>query len=230
MNFFSHFLIDHKPNLPAYNVALIMPDLLRNFTPKSCKFHFQKQLDQLKNTPNPDPSIIEFLEGCLQHIARDKAFHSSQFFKNSYDTLRNEWKTICHNYQMPKYWFSLHVLIEIMLDKYLLDNNLEKLILFYHQLNNQRETVAKALDYLQHPQPTLFFERYNRFCEVQYLFHYQQIDRIAFALHRIFIQVGIPTTWYDQHETQIVADITQLYHRWVGQLESLGLHEIQSRN
>ena len=34
MNFFSHFLIDHKPDAPAYNVALIMPDLLRNFTPK----------------------------------------------------------------------------------------------------------------------------------------------------------------------------------------------------
>ncbi|MBM3938548.1 MAG: hypothetical protein FJ333_07845, partial [Sphingomonadales bacterium] len=152
MNFFSHFLIDHKPNLPAFNVALIMPDLLRNFTPKSCKFHFQEQLDQLKNTPNPDPSIIEFLEGCLQHIARDKAFHASQFFKNSYDTLRDEWKIICHNYQIPKYWFSLHVLIEIMLDKYYIDNNLKKLTLFYDQLNTQRDTVAKALDYLQHPQ------------------------------------------------------------------------------
>ena len=230
MNFFSHFLIDHKPDAPAYNVALIMPDLLRNFTPKSCKFNFQEALDELKKSSHPDTNLIQFFEGCLQHINRDKAFHSSAFFKKTYDNLRDEWKSICANYQIPKFWFSLHVLIEIMLDKYYIDNQLEKLTLFYSQLKSQRITVEKALRFLEHPNHELFLERYDRFCEVQYLFHYQQIDRIAFALHRIFIQVGIPTDWYEKFEPMIVADISQLYQGWIEQLEPLGLNEIQGDN
>jgi hypothetical protein len=230
MNFFSHFLVDHHPHKPAYNVALIMPDLLRNFTPKSCKFHFHDSLTALKSTPNADQDLVDFFQGCLQHIARDKTFHASHFFENSYQFLRNDWKNICQTFDIPKYWFSLHVLIEIMLDKHYIDNNLQKLTLFYHQLKTERQIVDKALKYLQHPNPNLFFERYDRFCEVQYLFHYQQIDRIAFALHRIFMQVNIPTQWYENHEAEIVKEITHLYGRWENALPTLGLHEIQSGN
>ena len=230
MNFFSHYFIDHKPGNPAYNAALVMPDLLRNFTPKSCKFHFHEALVKAQSSPFADTKQIHFFQGCMQHIARDKAFHASPFFQNCYNHLRDDWKSICKAYDIPKYWFSLHVLIEIMLDKYYIDNNLEKLTLFYSDLNSARNTVENALTFLDHPNTSQFFERYDRFCEVQYLFHYQQIDRIAFALHRIFIQVGLPTHWYESHEALIVSDISQLYEQWVEKLFSLGLSEIEGSN
>ncbi|MEN9317607.1 MAG: hypothetical protein RL712_177 [Bacteroidota bacterium] len=230
MNFFSHFLIDHKTASPAYNVALIMPDLLRNFTPKSCKFHFYDKHQALLNQQPEEPKLLDFLEGCIQHIERDKAFHSSAFFSESYQLLRNDWMVICKEYEIPKYWFSLHVLIEIMLDKYYIDNNIEKLTLFYHELKTERDTVVKGLDFLEHPEPATFMERYDRFCEIQYLFHYQNIDRIAYALHRIYQQIGLDIAWYSSHENPLVIAMAKLYDTWKEQLLQLGLHQIQRSN
>lgn len=230
MNFFSHFLTDHKTELPAYNVALIMPDLLRNFTPKYCKFNFVDKHQTLLNQHPENNKLLDFLEGCLQHIERDKQFHGSTFFNKSHNFLREEWVKICKTYQIPKYWFSLHVLIEIMLDKYYIDNNIEKLTLFYHQLITERKTVVQCLEWLEHPDKNTFMERYDRFCEIQYLFHYQNIDRIAYALHRIYQQIGLDFSWYAQHETQLVKDISSLYANWQNELPKLGLHNIQGSN
>jgi hypothetical protein len=117
-----------------------------------------------------------------------------------------------------------------MLDKYFIDNNLEKLTLFYNQLVSERNTVEEALQLLQHPQPQTFLERYDRFCEIRYLFHYQDINRVAFAMHRIYMQIGLDTQWYEQHESAIVSAISNIYERWHVQLPELGLDEIQRGN
>lgn len=228
MNFFSHFHIDHKPESPSYNVALVMPDLLRNFTPKSCKFNFEAK--RLEMVVGDRPSLTDFFSGCIQHIERDKAFHQSHFFEQSYASIRDEWKATCLKFNIPKYWFSLHVLIEIMLDKYFIDNNIEKLHLFYYQLQNERNTVEEALEILQHPQPDIFLDRYDRFCQSQYLFHYQDINRVAFALHRIYMQIGLNDQWYELHESAIVNAINAIYESWSNKLPALGLDEIQRRD
>lgn len=208
MNFFSHFMVDHQIHKPSYNVALIAPDLLRNFTPKHCKFPFSTYREMCApEGSNPNPNLFDFFTGCLQHIQRDKQFHQSEFFQNTYQLLRDPWRETCLNYDIPKYWFSIHVLVEMMLDKYFIDNNLEKLHLFYNQLSSERNTYEKALNFMSHPTPDLFLERYSNFCEKQYLFHYQEFGRIAFALHKVYQQVGLPTQWYDENETHIVEKI-----------------------
>jgi hypothetical protein len=143
----------------------------------------------------------------LQHIDRDKEFHQSAFFEEAYQTLRESWRNTCLEFNIPKYWFSLHVLIEMMLDKYFIDNNLEKLELFYHQLNSQTNTYEIALNAMNHPSAQTFMDRYQIFCEKQYLFHYQNIQRVAYALHRVYDQIGIRVDWYQQHENQIVGNI-----------------------
>lgn len=227
MNFFSHYLVDHRPQSPCYNVALIMPDLLRNFTPEHCKYNFHHFLSLVSESSKDGSTLKPFFEGCLQHIARDKAFHASHFFTNNYQFLRDDWKELCNRFEIPKYWFSLHVIIEIMLDKYFIDNYIEKLHNFYFELIQERNTVANALEFLHHPQPAKFLERYDRFCEIQYLFHYQNIDRIAFALHKIYQQVKLPTAWYENHEKEICDAIEGMYQRWESEIILLGLHEIQ---
>lgn len=231
MNFFSHFMVDHQIHRPNFNVGLIAPDLLRNFTPKHCKFDFVDFQQQTSNHAHPNnPALHDFFSGCLQHIERDKEFHQSPFFQEAYQTLRESWRNTCLEFNIPKYWFSLHVLIEMMLDKYFIDNNLEKLTLFYNQLVSERNTVEEALELLQHPQPQTFLERYDRFCEIRYLFHYQDINRVAFAMHRIYMQIGLDTQWFEQHESAIVSAISNIYERWHVQLPELGLDEIQRGN
>lgn len=208
MNFFSHFMVDHQIHRPNFNVGLIAPDLLRNFTPKHCKFHFAEFQQQTSNHSHPNnPALHDFFSGCLQHIDRDKEFHQSAFFEEAYQTIRESWRNTCLEFNIPKYWFSLHVLIEMMLDKYFIDNNLEKLELFYHQLTAQTNTYEIALNAMNHPSAQTFMDRYQIFCEKQYLFHYQNIQRVAYALHRVYDQIGIRVDWYHLHENQIVGNI-----------------------
>lgn len=95
----------------------------------------------------------------------------------------------------------------MMLDKYFIDNNLEKLELFYHQLTSQTNTYEIALNTMNHPSTQTFMDRYQIFCEKQYLFHYQNLQRVAYALHRVYDQIGIRVDWYQQHENQIVGHI-----------------------
>ena len=172
MNFFSHFFVDYQPNKPAFNAALIAPDMLRNFTPNQSKF----QLDQFQKLTAPNreksnPILHDLFNGCMQHLQRDKEFHQSHVFQQIYQLQRNNWQSACSKLNIPRFWFSLHVIIEIMIDSYLINNNLEKLQLFYTNLESQQETYRKALKMMGHDQIDHFMERYTRFYTNQYLFH-----------------------------------------------------------
>ncbi len=197
MNFFSHFFVDFQPHRPAFNAALIAPDILRNFSPGQAKFQFEhfQQITSI-NQPQADPILHDFFNGCLQHIQRDKEFHQSPIFHEIYQLQRDNWQLMCLELQIPRFWFSLHVVIEIMIDSYLINNNLEKLQLFYIVLESQQETYRKALKLMGHDQIDHFMERYTRFYTNQYLFHYQDLERVGFALHKIHEQVKLDSTWY----------------------------------
>ena len=197
MNFFSHFFVDFQPQKPAFNAALIAPDILRNFTPSQSKFHFDhfQQITSIGQSQE-DPILNDFFNGCLQHVQRDKEFHQSAIFQEIYQLQRNNWQLMCPKLQIPRFWFSLHVVIEIMIDSYLINNNLEKLQLFYKTLELQQETYRKALELMGHIQIETFMERYNRFYTHQYLFHYQDLERVGFALHKIHAQGKLDSTWY----------------------------------
>lgn len=197
MNFFSHFFVDYQPNKQAFNAALIAPDILRNFTPNQSKFQF----DQFQKLTAPhqeksNPKLHDFFNGCMQHVQRDKEFHQSLVFQEIYQLQRNNWQSACSKFNIPRFWFSLHVIIEIMIDSYLINNNLEKLELFYQILESEQETYHEALELMGHNQINAFIERYQRFCTNQYLFHYQDLERVGFALHKIHEQVKLDSSWY----------------------------------
>ena len=197
MNFFSHFFVDFQPNKPAFNAALIAPDILRNFTPGQSKFHFKhfQQITFIKQ-PQEAPILHDFFNGCLQHIQRDKEFHKSPLFQEIYHLQRSNWQLMCPKLQIPRFWFTLHVVIEIMIDSYLINNHLEKCQLFYTTLESEKETYRSALELMGHSQIDPFMERYTRFYTNQYLFHYQDLERVGFALHKIHEQVKLDSSWY----------------------------------
>lgn len=205
MNFFSHFFVDAEPQNPSFNAALIAPDILRNFTPTQSKFHFDHFLQTTqKDQAQENHRLNQFFRGCAQHIQRDKWFHQSSLFNEIYLSQRDNWQLNCPRIGIPRFWFSLHVMIEIMIDSYLINNNLEKLHIFYQTLEIEEETYRSALECMGHTQIDIFMERYRRFYTNQYLFHYQDLERVGFALHKIHEQVKLDSSWYQpNHPDQI---------------------------
>lgn len=202
MNFFAHFLLDHNPTTPVYNAALIAPDIIRSFSPDNKRYNWEN----IHNQPNISTLLQEFSSGCLQHIQRDKYFHDSPMFHEIYQNCRQDWRQISQEIELERFWFSLHVTVEMIIDKIFISNNLEKLNEFYFTMSSHETSYMNILQELHFPNLEIFQNRYQRFCESQYLFHYQQPEKIAYALHRIHHSLGIPTPW---HEHNIPA-VTQL--------------------
>jgi hypothetical protein len=126
-------------------------------------------------------------------------------FHEIYAICRNEWSQTSKEIGLERFWFSLHVTVEMIIDKIFISNNLEKLIEFYFTMSNHEKTYIEILKELQYQNIEIFQYRYQRFCESAYLFHYQQPEKIAYALHRIHKSLGIPTPWHDQQIEPIKA-------------------------
>lgn len=179
VNFFGHYHLDHIPNNPKHNFGILTPDLLRNFTPN---LYDKNLLNQLKDS--------DWQKGVIKHFERDKHFHQSIFFKATYQSCHEITKSTFQKIKIPRFYFALHVLIEMILDKILINQDQTKLHEFYEQLELCQNEIPNLLEQINHQNPNLFLERYNRFLESKYLFKYLKNTEIVYGLNRIYIQVN----------------------------------------
>ncbi len=201
MNFFGHYYFDKIENNPIHTFGLLTPDLLRNFTPND----FNKKL---LHRPN-NHEIWQI--GISKHFLRDKSFHNSKFFKLTYsechDTIRTTFKK-CEN---RRFWFALHVIIEMILDKVLIQKSNRLLNEFYLELSESIEYIPALLLQINHQEVDTFMKRMNRFIESQYLYKYLENEGIVYGLNRIFNQVGADKSDWTQTQfnelTKLVAYI-----------------------
>ena len=179
MNFFSHYYFDKLENNPIHNFGLLTPDLLRNFTPNQ---YNKKKLNDLN-------SDFDWHVGIQKHFNRDNHFHKSEFFDAVYNDCHSETKVLFQNLEIPRFWFGLHVWIEMLLDKVLIQENTSELTKFYAELELVSKDLEPLLKQIDHLGIDDFRTRFNRFLESQYLFHYQEHSGIVYGLNRVFIQV-----------------------------------------
>lgn len=203
MNFFSHFYFDQDPNSPSYNFGLLAPDLLRNFTPnlydKALVSHPQETMD------------IE--RGCLQHLNRDKDFHNSVFFNEVYQELRNPVRNVFIDTQIPRFWFGIHIMIEMWLDRLLIAKNPKQLKDFYHMLDKAKNDIPAFLDRINHQDPETFITRYGRFIESRYLEKYTIDLSILYGLNQVFKSTRIMSdSWTKQQEQRLLDLIPLIDH------------------
>ena len=203
MNFFSHFYFDQDPNSPSYNFGLLAPDLLRNFTPnlydKALVSHPQETMD------------IE--RGCLQHLIRDKDFHDSVFFNEVYQELRDPIRNVFMDSKIPRFWFGIHIMIEMWLDRLLIAKNPKQLKDFYHMLDKAKNDIPAFLDRINHQDPETFITRYGRFIESRYLEKYTIDESILYGLNQVFKSTKvISDTWTEQQEQHLLELIPVIDH------------------
>lgn len=195
MNFFSHYFFDNVGKNPAYSFGLIAPDLLRNFTKN--QYH-KKGLTH--------PTILgEIEKGCLQHMERDKSFHQSKFFETTYNDLRSSFQSTCEKFGIPRFWFGLHVLIELWLDRILINRYPNTLIEFYEDLNSVQTELKEFLNRIDHNNPALFMSRYQQFCINQYLRKYTHNESIFYGLNQIYKSTGAHRTdWSEDQKSGLL--------------------------
>ncbi len=196
MNYFSHYYFDHHPESSEFNFGLLAPDLLRNYSKdsynKSKVAHATLIYNKLINTPNSSIQISDFFKGMEMHLTRDKSFHKSVFFESVYQEIHPTIEEAFLKASIPRFWFALHILIEMQLDQFLIRLHPEKLNTFYENLSQLSEsTLLQMLNSVDHQNPQKFIEGFTRFLEVQFLKKYTDHSGIIYGLNRIYQQIGI---------------------------------------
>ena len=116
MNFLSHYYLHRDPEDNYFTVGLTVPDLL-GFHTRRVRVT-KKYLKNFLEKEN-DARIISHIHGMMLHLDLDRWFHNSDFFKekiiflqNSYINFNSEGSDLPH--------FYAHIILEILLDRYLL--------------------------------------------------------------------------------------------------------------
>jgi acyl carrier protein phosphodiesterase len=184
MNFLSHFYFER--NNPDENMVLgvVLPDFVKNA-------HKDYNLYPLKirHLFEKEPQQLSILKGWKKHIDVDQLFHSSVFFQQKTNELKQLILPACENSPV-KPFFLAHIGLELTLDHLLAINGQININTFYDQLTRANKTALN--DFLQSCSLTdtsVFFNFLNNFISSRYLFSYQKMENITYALNRICMRL-----------------------------------------
>lgn len=190
MNFISHFSLDRFHPDSEYLVGVCIPDLLSIYNRKLRIKHLSHHL----HFPLP---LQKFYQGIVRHYDTDKIFHTCEFFERECNVVSADLRKMFPDGSAKRSFFVAHVLIEILIDKILIeeDNQLVRDFYFHlHKIGAVRITEMTQA-FLDTPAST-FSGFLQKFLDNEYLYHYESYEYIIFVLKRIVGRVGIEETAY----------------------------------
>ncbi|WP_084290080.1 ACP phosphodiesterase [Pedobacter nyackensis] len=207
MNFLSHFYFER--NNPDENMVLgvVLPDFIKN-----AKKDYNLYPLKIRHLFEDEPHQISILNGWKKHIEVDQIFHSSKFFQQHTAELKQLILPSCENSPV-KPFFLAHIGLELVLDHLLATEGLVNINTFYDQLSRANKTALNDFLHTSSLNDTdVFFSFLNSFISSRYLFSYQKVENIAYALNRICMRL-----WNNPFSEE------QL-HQLTGQLEEFKNH------
>lgn len=183
MNFLSHYYFDEETNNAYFNFGLLLPDLVRNFTPSArLKITEALAIGKAEN---------QLLDGCRQHVASDKVFHSWTGFIEMMDVVTAEFRNT--DTALRKDWFVAHIGVELIMDHYLLIQHSGLAKRLYTDFEQLDMLLVKSFLSRNHLFNFESFQKgFDRFMEVRYLEKYHESASIVYALGRICNKVNLP--------------------------------------
>jgi hypothetical protein len=181
LNYFSHFFVDGIDNQHEYNTGLLLPDITRG---KIKSFRHLKLFNSASNQ--------NFFNGCIAHYHADKKFHASEFFNDILSQSSLIINKAKFNYDLNRKWFLAHILAELMLDRILVRMYPEMLHKFYNSLNSISDyDLSSFLSLYGMKDVEEFFEFFNHFRKVKYIYYYTDNNKFVYSLNRIMIKAGV---------------------------------------
>lgn len=186
MNYLSHYYFDRNNEQPLFTTGAIFPDLLSNFD------------RNLKNIPKKDtgdqaPSALsDFLDGIKRHYELDRLFHSGEFFSVQTKFLSKEIEALNLPSFNHRLYFFAHILLELTLDRVLLERNPELAVQFYQKLEKTPYHLLKEYFRIYNCLPFYGdFENYLiQFIEKQFIFKYLEDNMIVEVLNKFHKQIN----------------------------------------
>jgi acyl carrier protein phosphodiesterase len=184
MNFLSHYYFEQDTTDVNEIIGVVLPDFVKN-AEKTYNLYPSKEAHSFKG----DSNQLSLYRGWEKHIKVDAIFHSSEFFSSQTQILKQLLLPILGNSPV-KPFFLAHIGLELVLDHLLVINNDVKVELFYNALEaSDKVALDQFLKNCGLSDTTPFFRFLNGFISGKYLFSYQKIENISYALNRICMRV-----------------------------------------
>lgn len=184
MNFLSHFYFERDNHDANMVIGVVLPDFVKNAQKDSNLYPLKE-----KHLFESDADENSILNGWSRHIAVDAVFHSSEFFKLHTNTLKQIILPTLKGSPV-KPFFLAHIGLELVLDHLLTIHGTVNINTFYEQLGRaNKEALDSFLKKSGVTDTTVFFKFLNSFISSRYLFSYQKIENISYALNRICMRL-----------------------------------------
>lgn len=190
MNFVAHFFLDRDNESPHFAIGAATPDLLSIYNPElRIK---QAQIPAIESM-ELDAAGMDLLAGIERHFEADRIFHSSPLFARETGEISRALSAQFADGEVPRKYFIAHVLLELVLDKVLIEQFPNLLDQYYRHFEAAAPFLGVQADTGQicrRPLPN-YDHFLQKFLENRYLYQYSRWDHIAYVLGRILRRVTI---------------------------------------
>ena len=200
MNYLSHYYFDRDEENKYYNIGLILPDLARHYIPKL-------RINPYKNITFTTKEISSMNDGTNKHFASDRKFHNWMVFvdvtNRATDMIRESGdKDINRDY------FITHIMVEVLLDKILLDKNPTLADDFYNMIDSvEQDWILKFMRYAGLQDDELWKGQHRRFMKARFLETYTSIENVVAAVEGVCRKLDMIELNDDQR--QLLIDICE---------------------
>lgn len=184
MNYLSHYYFDRDEDNKYFNLGLILPDLARAHIAKL-------RINPYKNITFTTKEIASMNDGCNKHFASDRKFHNWMIFveltNKATDMIRESGdKDINRDY------FITHIMVEILLDKILLDKNPSLADDFYAMIDSvEMDWILKFMRYAGLQDDELWKGQHRRFMKAAFLKSYTSVENVIAAVEGVCANLGM---------------------------------------
>jgi hypothetical protein len=184
VNYLSHYYFDRDEDNKYFNIGLILPDLARSHIAKL-------RINPYKNITFTTKEIASMNDGCNKHFASDRKFHNWMSFveltNKATDMIRESGdKDINRDY------FITHIMVEILLDKILLDQNPTLADDFYAMIDSvEMDWILKFMRYAGLQDDELWKGQHKRFMKAAFLKSYTSVENVVAAVEGVCANLGM---------------------------------------
>lgn len=195
MNFIAHYFLDRTNPESLFALGAATPDLLSIYNPT---FRIKKAHTRHLLGKQLSSSEAMLLSGIERHFSADAAFHTSAFFRQETGEIIRLLEEHFPGDMAPRKYFVAHVLLELLLDKVLIQEHPEVLDEYYEHYNRNApfEAVRIATEHLAGRELPHYEDFLSKFQKNRWLASYQKWEHITYVLSRILRRVHITTTGY----------------------------------
>lgn len=199
MNFLSHYYLLESKNNTAKVVGNLLPDLMRGFT----KIYRQ----EIKT--NQDMINKDLMDGIHFHLLVDKLFHKHDFFLIHCEYIKA--LITRKNLESNKSFIVAHVMLELIIDQYLMEKEIALADNFYLELERaiQKGTLETLKFTLLRQNSSEIMRIFKSFIEHRYAYRIQDAKGLSEALqHIVGNRISVNFRLLEWHEAIEEASIT----------------------